>query len=547
MIVSFSLLLIFGTFGFVLNITTAVQGYMRETTHSLEFALSVLDADYLDELVNNVKDIYVKTKQEGLVDPSSEEYIGKFYSLIDDERFWKSYKVMRKCVKYGEIDSMAIFIPDVDDERLIYIIDGYDLEYAYLPGQWITTRRSGQDSLEQIEKIASKKGTMRWGYGSVNGWTATNYVKLTDADGNFIAYASADININDFVHNVIGNFLLFLGLLFGSVMIIARLSVVAAKINIIAPINSLAHSAYEYTKRDKTKENVIKVFANNKPIGVSTEMETLYRALIDMERDINETMAKIREMTTEKERMAAELSVATNIQEGVLRNDFPAFPDRSEFDVYASMTPAKEVGGDLYDFFLIDDDHLCLVIGDVSGKSVPAALFMLITIIAIRNVARTEKNIVDIVNKTNRQLCQNNREFLFVTLWIGVYTISERKMSFVNAGHEYPAVYRASEGKYSIYDTIHDIPLGIDENAEYNEDVFELEKGDKLFLYTDGVLEATRSDDAMYGPDRMIECLNNNNSLEGKKLLSVVEQDITDFLDGASQFDDITMLYFEVK
>ena len=547
LLVSFGFLLVFGSFGFVLNITTTIQGYMRETTHSLEFALSVLDAEYIKELIANVNEIYGTAEKEGLNDPSSEEYVGRFYPLIDDERFWKSYEVMRKCVRFTGLDGMAIIIPDEDDERLIYIIDGYDIDKAYLPGQWISTSRKGQDSLEQIEKIATKKSSMRWGYGKISGWTATNYVKYTDDDGNFIAYATADINMNDFVNSMIWNFLLFLGLLSASLVIIIRQSAVAAKTNVIAPINSLARSAYDYTKRDKTKEKSTNIFAYNKYLGVSTEMETLSKALIDMERDINETMVKIREITSEKERFEAELSVATNIQEGVLRNDFPAFPDRNEFDVYASMTPAKEVGGDLYDFFLIDDDHLCLVIGDVSGKSVPAALFMLMTIIAIRNVARAEKDIVEIINKTNRQLCQNNKEFLFVTLWIGIYTISEKKMSFVNAGHEDPVVYRASEGKYSLYETIHDIPLGIDENAEYKEDVFKLKSGDKLFLYTDGLLEATRADDAMYGDERMIKCLNADISLGGEEIISVMKQDVDKFLDGAAQFDDLTMLYFEVK
>lgn len=546
LIVSASLILIFGSIGFALNIATNIQGYKRDTTHSLEFALSILDVDYLKYICESVKKTYAEAEADGLDDPKSKEYIERFTYLLDDD-FWYNRSILERCMEKAKLDSVAIIIPDYEKKRLIFVLDGYDLSLAYVPGQWTTASSVGQDSLETIEKIASSEASMKFGYGEVNGWVATNYVRVTDADGNFLGYIMGDIYINEFVENVAKNLFLFFAVLVILILLIARAIAEITKRNIIDPINLLARTADEYTKRDKTSEDVPMAFFTSKYMGVSQEMDTLSKSLVEMEKDINGTMKRIREMTAEKERIAAELSVATEIQAGVLRTTFPPFPERKEFDIYASMTPAKEVGGDLYDFFLIDDDHLCIAVGDVSGKSVPAALFMVITTIVIRNVARTQKDVSRILELTNLQLCRNNREFLFVTLWLGIYTISEKKMVFASAGHEYPAIYRKSEDKYELYVTPHDIPLGIKEEMEFSEDTIHLSSGDKLFLYTDGVPEATGVDEKMYGPNRMIECLNRNKSLFGKELLTAVEDDVNEFIGGASQFDDLTMLCFEVK
>ena len=545
LMVSASLLLIVGSIGFALNIATSIQGYKRETTHSLEFALSILDANFVEYICDEVRSTYDQVESEGLDDPFSKEYMDRFAYLINDD-FWVSRAVMEKAVDYAQLDSVAIVIPDEERHRIIYVIDGYDLEHAYAPGQWIRTDIPGQDSLETIEKIASSDASMIFGYGDVNGWIATNYVKLYDKEGNFIAYVTGDIYINDFVKSVARNFIFFLLALLMLVILTAVIISFVAKRNIIDPINLLAESAYEYTKRDKTAEEVTETFFENRSMGASLEMDTLGRTLSDMEKDINETMRRIREMTSEKERLSAEMSLATNIQAGVLKTDFPAYPDRHEFDIFASMTPAKEVGGDLYDFFLIDDDHLCMVVGDVAGKSVPAALFMMITTIIIRNVATMEKSVSQIMKKTNQQLCRNNKEFLFVTVWLGVYTISERKLTFANAGHENPVIFRKSEGEFEFYITKHDPPLGIDEDMEFSEDTVDLAPGDKFFVYTDGVVEVTRGDDVLYGNQRLLSCLNANASLQVKELLGVVEGDVGKFIEGAPQFDDLTMLCLEV-
>ena len=543
--VSVSLILLFGCIGFALNIATTIQGYKRETAHSLEFALSILDADYLKKFCEDLRKTYDEAQAAGLDDPMSKEYTDYFVHLIDED-FWETRAILETCMDKAELDSVAIIVPDKERKRLIFAVDGYDLELAYVPGQWVSATGRGQDSLETIEKIARSDASMKFGYGEVNGWVATNYVNIYDADGNFLGYLMGDIYINDFVNEVARNLIIFLIVVVLLVLLIARAIAVVTEKNIIKPIRVLAESADAYTKRDKTKGDSKITYFTNKHMGVSKEMETLSRSLVDMEKDTNETMKRIREMTAEKERLSAELSVANNIQAGVLKTTFPPFPDRNEFDIFASMTTAKEVGGDLYDFFLIDDDHLCIAVGDVSGKSVPAALFMVITTIVIRNVGRTYKSVSEIVRHINVQLCRNNKEFLFVTLWLGIYTISEKKMVFVNAGHEYPAIFRQAAGKYEMYKTEHDVPVGVTETTVYNEDVFEFASGDKLILYTDGLLEASNMEEA-YGEKRLLGCLNQNTFLDGKELVSAIEGDVHSFTGDAEPFDDLTLLCFEVK
>ena len=248
----------------------------------------------------------------------------------------------------------------------------------------------------------------------------------------------------------------------------------------------------------------------------------------------------------EKERIGAELNVATQIQADMLPRIFPAFPERPEFDIYASMTPAKEVGGDFYDFFLVDDDHLAMVIADVSGKGVPAALFMVIAKTLLKNAAQTGLPPKAVLEKVNNQLCENNQAEMFVTVWLGIYEISTGKLTAANAGHEYPAI-RRSGGRFELVKDRHGFVLAGMENARYREYELELGMGDTLFLYTDGVAEATDGTNTLYGTDRMLDMLNTAPERCPEELLRDVKRDIDRFVGDAPQFDDITMLAIQRK
>ena len=248
----------------------------------------------------------------------------------------------------------------------------------------------------------------------------------------------------------------------------------------------------------------------------------------------------------EKERIATELALATRIQSNYLPKVFPPFPDRNEFDLFASMTPAREVGGDLYDFFLIDDDHLCLVIGDVSGKGVPASLFMMVAATLIHHVATHESSPAKILTEVNAEICSRNPEEMFVTVWLGVLEISTGLLTAASAGHEYPAV-RQPGGGFELLKDRHGFVLGGMEGVRYREYTIQLEPGSMIFVYTDGVPEATGSANEMFGTDRMVAALNMAQGSGPRDVLRTVREQVDSFVGKAEQFDDLTMLCLEYR
>lgn len=243
----------------------------------------------------------------------------------------------------------------------------------------------------------------------------------------------------------------------------------------------------------------------------------------------------------EKERIGAELNVATQIQADMLPGIFPAFPDRKEFDIYATMNPAKEVGGDFYDFFLVDEDHLAMVMADVSGKGVPAALFMVIAKTLIKNRAQMGGGPSQILADVNEQLCEGNEAELFVTVWLAVLELSTGNGIAANAGHEHPVIRRAG-GEYELVCYRHSPAVAAMEGVRFREHPFHLNPGDSLYVYTDGVTEATDADNQLFGADRMLQSLNRDPDAPAEQLLHTVKKDINEFVGNAPQFDDITML-----
>ncbi|MBQ7152481.1 MAG: PP2C family protein-serine/threonine phosphatase [Clostridia bacterium] len=245
-------------------------------------------------------------------------------------------------------------------------------------------------------------------------------------------------------------------------------------------------------------------------------------------------------------RIESELNLATRIQADMLPNIYPAFPDRSEFDIYATMDPAKEVGGDFYDFFLVDNDHLCMVMADVSGKGVPAALFMMASKIVLANNAMMGKSPAQILQDTNAAICSNNREEMFVTVWLGILEISTGKITAANAGHEYP-VLKTPDGGYELYKDKHGFVIGGMDGARYKEYEIQLQPGSRLFLYTDGLPEATASDNSMFGMERVLKALNESPDGETVPTLKHMRAAVEGFVKDAEQFDDLTMLCLEYK
>jgi len=274
------------------------------------------------------------------------------------------------------------------------------------------------------------------------------------------------------------------------------------------------------------------------------EIGQLAASIDNMEEQIQRYVENLTRVTAEKERIGAELSLATRIQAAMMPHVFPPFPDRSEFDIYASMDPAKEIGGDFYDFFLIDEDHLCLVMADVSGKGIPAALFMMAAKIILQSCAMLGNSAAEILTRTNEAICSNNPEEMFITVWLGILEISTGKLTAANAGHEYPVLKRA-DGAFELVKGKHDLVIGAMNGVKYKDYELQLRPGDKLFLYTDGVPEATDADHALFGTDRMLAALNAAAEEKADGILKSVRGAVDAFVKDAEQFDDLTMLCME--
>lgn len=283
-------------------------------------------------------------------------------------------------------------------------------------------------------------------------------------------------------------------------------------------------------------------------IHTGDEIESLAGAFNTMTTRLQTYIQDLTAVTAEKERIGAELGVATQIQASMLPCIFPAFPGRPEFDIFADMHPAKEVGGDFYDFFMTDDDHLWVVMADVSGKGVPAALFMVIAKTLLKNHAGFQASPAEVLETVNNQLCESNDAGMFVTTFIGRLEISTGQFVFANAGHNFPLVRRQG-GDFDWLKTKPNFILAGMEDIHYQNHEITLSAGDRLFLYTDGVTEALNPAQALYSDDRLIQTLNQPEvrTMGIEALISYMKEDIHTFADGAAQADDITMLVLEVK
>ncbi|MBR0411764.1 MAG: SpoIIE family protein phosphatase [Eubacterium sp.] len=300
-------------------------------------------------------------------------------------------------------------------------------------------------------------------------------------------------------------------------------------------------------------EKSVALYAKEKDAAISTsimeseqgndEIRSLSDQFAGMIIEITDYMENLKRITAEKERIGAELNVATQIQADMLPRIFPPFPERKEFSIYATMNPAKEVGGDFYDFFLVDDDHIALVVADVSGKGIPAALFMVIAKTLIKNRTLMGESPAEVLKNVNNQLCEGNEAEMFVTVWLAVIQISTGKGIAANAGHEHPAL-RRRDGHFELVKYRHSPAVATIEGIRYREHEFELHPGDMIFQYTDGVSEATNSNDELFGEERLVRALNLKPESEPEDLLCTVRKEIDAFVGEAPQFDDITMLGF---
>ena len=521
------------TAAYVTNTRQVDEFYMTKTTQTSTTIAAHLDTDVVAKLLEIVKaDDYQALREEA---EAAEDDV-RIEQYLEEKGALEDYRKLR--------DTLASY-RDLQGAKYVYLLDVNEVSGIYLcdPNEPLTFTGTVVKSAPEFKGIpANSHIDATVSHTEEYGWLCSAYDPIVTESGDVIASVGVDIDMTDIV-NARHAFLWTLLALAAAVVLAAMLFTVWMMTKTVTkPIHLLSKGADEFA--DPTVEYADKKVIDL-PIRSKDEIGDLYQKTRSMQQNLIDYMASLTKVTAEKERIGTELSIATRIQASMLPQVFPAYPERHEFDLYASMDPAKEVGGDFYDFFLVDDDHLCMVMADVSGKGVPAALFMMASRIIIANNAMAGKSPAQVLYDTNTTLLANGQDDMFVTVWIGILEISTGRLTASNGGHEYPVLTK--DGRFEMYKDVHSFLVGGMPGVKYKEYELQLNPGDKLFVYTDGVPEAQDSEKKMFGMDRTVDTLNENREGSPKELLQSVRKAVDAFVGDAEPFDDLTMLCLEYK
>jgi sigma-B regulation protein RsbU (phosphoserine phosphatase) len=311
------------------------------------------------------------------------------------------------------------------------------------------------------------------------------------------------------------------------------------------PLKELTKFSHELSHYDFSNNSNFEFSSDiNAIVNRSDEVGELGKAFLHMKTDLQSSIDNLKKTTSAKERMEGELNIGRDIQMSMLPLIFPAFPDRSEFSIYASLKSAREVGGDFYDYFFIDDDSFCICIGDVSGKGVPSALFMAVTKTLIKSRAVNDYSPASILTQVNDEISQDNKSCMFVTIFLGIININTGVLVYTNAGHNPPYV-KCSNDSLVRLDNRHGPVIGAVTGVVYKEDIIKLEKKDILFTYTDGVTEAMDPVDNLFTEERLVALLSSRKIESVEDIINTTLTAIKHFEQGAEQTDDITIMALE--
>ena len=315
---------------------------------------------------------------------------------------------------------------------------------------------------------------------------------------------------------------------------LAIVALLLTTFSILRPLKKIQTNIRLY-KDTKDSETVRR---NLSSIGTHNELALLADDVTELTKEMDDFTVRLEKINAEKGRIETELSLANRIQMAMQPRELP---EREEFEIYGSMTPAREVGGDFYDFFMIDDDHLCMIIADVSGKGVPAALFVMASKITLSLYSRMGKTPAQILTDFNTAISANNPEDMFITVWLGILDLNTGKLTAANGGHEYPILREPGLPYTPVWDK-HDMVVGSLPEIQYREYELQLSPGSGLFLYTDGLVEASDKDKNMFGKDRVVAELNRDPDASAEEIIENMKKAIADFEQDAVQFDDLTMM-----
>ena len=376
-------------------------------------------------------------------------------------------------------------------------------------------------------------------YQGPSGWVCTSGIFLYKDLDKPVCYACADLDMSGVVqeqHGFLMNSLLSLIVLIGATLLV---NMFLLRRMVTRPLKQIADGTTAFTEGNEDGYALDKVISLK--MDRSDEIGDLYEAIRSMQTRIVTDTQKLKQDAVDKEHMQTELSLAARIQEMALPRIQGRLAGREEFSLDASMTPAKNVGGDFYDFFFLDNTHLVLLIADVSGKGIPAALFMMSAQNKIKSCASLDRSPAQILTAANIQLCENNDLCMFVTVWLGILDLATGRLAVSSAGHEKPILGRAGKA-FELVEDCRGIVMGGMKNARYTDYEITLNPGDVLFQYTDGVPEASNSQNEFFGTDRMLEALNQAGERKPAGLLEQMRSAVDEFVGDAQQFDDLTML-----
>lgn len=539
------------SFGFYLYVMALEREYKAETWHLSRSASFMVDEPKFFEKYSSILEQYLEIPESEKEEGSKAAFL---VQLADqqDETFAEIQDTLLALQEHNEGEAAYVAAIDKKNNRRIFLVDSDPTNTFCPPGSYDTIDADKIDALlngSRVNWMGKLMGDSAVPAVFANlsnyGYRCTAATKLFETDG-YVVMVFMGKSMNH-IADISKTFLLiYLAYIAAVTLIIGAVMIRRVKKIVVHPINELADAAAAYSMDKKDGHRTGRHF-DKLNISTGDEIENLSLIMKDMETDLADYIKNLTTITAEKERMHTELNVASQIQEGMIPQIFPVFPERHEFSVYASMHTAKEVGGDFYDIFMVDEDHLGLVMADVSGKGIPAALFMMGSKIMLNNYAMMEEpKPSKILEHVNNGLCANNSAEMFVTVWLGILEISTGKLTAASAGHEYPAIMRAG-GEFEMFKDPHGFVLGGLEGAKYKDYEIQLAPGDAIFEYTDGVTEATNKETELFGEHRMLAALNSSPDAEPDEILGNTLEAINDFVGEAEQFDDITMLCLRYK
>lgn len=523
-----------GALGVILTVTISVFSYLSSKEY--------LEDMYAQRVISGSKSVATMLDREDvrtIISPGGE----------NSEAYRRVEAMMNQVKKDGNITYLSLVIPDEDS--VTFYIDTCVQEMGDVPANQLAYGTDVLYTDAANDEADLWKYNYVWGLYAENkgtdepvvtdnsyGYNYTAVCPILDENGKAIAEIQYILDMQA-VRDHLNVFLYqMLGISCSIICVALLLYMILVKWMVLNPVEKLSQFTTDIIKSGNFEKRKIE-------LKTGDEIEGLGQSFNFMIERLEDYIANLTVVTAEKERIGAELNVATHIQSSMLPCIFPAFPDRDELDIYATMTPAKEVGGDFYDFFMVDERHIAIVMADVSGKGVPAALFMVIGKTLIKDHTQPGRDLGEVFTEVNNILCESNDNGMFITAFEGVLDLVTGEFRYVNAGHEKPFIYRKN-GEYEAYETAAGFVLAGLEDIVYQEQKIKLSIGDKIFQYTDGVTEAVNKDKKLYGMDRLRRALNEKCSgCSPEKTLRLVKEDIDAFVGNNEQFDDITMLCLE--